>query len=308
MKFLSLLGCLVTLSLSLAGGAARAADTLDSTSRTAVMSAFQPEWTALQAQLRDRKDYVINGMTFETGTIEGKPVVLFLSGISMVNAAMTTQLVVDRFAIDRIVFSGIAGGVDPGLAIGDVVVPSEWTQYLEVVFARKSDHGYVLPSYAERRVANYGMMFPQPVEIPRESGAVEKRTWFPVDPQLLTIAKSVAGAAKLRDCTPDNKCLTRKPKIVVGGNGVSGQAFVDNKAFRQDLRRRGPRHGKRGGGPCRLHQPDTVHRLPQPLRPRRRRQGRERDGHVLPARGGQLRRRGRGVSQGAAVNANFARA
>ncbi len=237
MKFLSLLGCLVTLSLSLAGGAARAADTLNSTSRTAVMSAFQPEWTALQAKLQDRKDYVINGMTFETGTIEGKPVVLFLSGISMVNAAMTTQLVVDRFAIDRIVFSGIAGGVDPGLAIGDVVVPSEWTQYLEVVFARKTDHGYVLPSYAERRVANYGMMFPQPAEIPREGGAVEKRTWFPVDPQLLTIAKSVAGMAVLRDCTPDNKCLTRKPKIVVGGNGVSGQAFVDNKAFRQYARK-----------------------------------------------------------------------
>jgi adenosylhomocysteine nucleosidase len=28
-------------------------------------------------------------------------------------------------------------------------------------------------------------------------------------------------------------CLTHKPQLVVGGNGVSGQAFVDNAAFRQ---------------------------------------------------------------------------
>ena len=46
------------------------------------------------------------------------------SGVSMVNAAMNTQLVLDRFTVKRIVFSGIAGGVDPGLTIGDVVVPA----------------------------------------------------------------------------------------------------------------------------------------------------------------------------------------
>ncbi|MDB5410994.1 MAG: phosphorylase, partial [Rhodospirillales bacterium] len=39
---------------------------------------------------------------------------------------MTTQLALDRFTIDKIVFSGIAGGVDPKLTIGDVVVPDAW--------------------------------------------------------------------------------------------------------------------------------------------------------------------------------------
>jgi adenosylhomocysteine nucleosidase len=239
MKFPSISGFLAVLYSSLVGGMAdaNAAETLDTTSRTAVMSAFQPEWTALQVMLRDRKDHLVNGTTFATGTIEGKPVVLFLSGISMVNAAMTTQLALDRFTIDRIVFSGIAGGVDPDLAIGDVVVPEEWSQYLEAVFAREKDGDYTVPSYAGKPLANYGMMFPQPVQIAKGGGELEKRMWFPVDAQLLAVAKTTASETALKDCAAENKCLTHKPKIVIGGHGVSGQAFVDNKAFRQYVRK-----------------------------------------------------------------------
>ena len=90
-----------------AGPAALAnpAEPLDTVPRAAIISAFQPEWTALQAALRGRKDFSVNGTTFATGTIEGRPVVLFLSGISMVNASMTAQLALDRFNIDKIVFS-----------------------------------------------------------------------------------------------------------------------------------------------------------------------------------------------------------
>ncbi len=114
---------------------ANAAETLDTTPRTAVISAFQPEWTALQAALQGRKRYVVNGTTFDTGVLDGKPVVLFLTGISMVNAAMTSQLALDRFTIARIVVSGIAGGVDPELAIGDVVVPAQWSEYPRILFS-----------------------------------------------------------------------------------------------------------------------------------------------------------------------------
>ncbi len=71
-----------------------------------------------------------------------------------------------------------------------------------------------------------------PVEIAREDGAVEKREWFPADPQLLALARQAADATVLRDCTPENKCLKRRPRIIVGGRGVSGQAFVDDKPFR----------------------------------------------------------------------------
>jgi adenosylhomocysteine nucleosidase len=213
--------------------AAHAAPTLDTVPRTAVMSAFEPEWTALQTMLVGRQDYVIDGTTFATGTIENKPVVLFLSGVSMVNASMTTQLVIDRFTIDRIVFSGIAGGVNPQLEIGDVVVPEQWGEYLESVFARETNGSYAVPSFEDKSLPNFGMMFPQPEQIAAGGGKLERRFWFPADPKLLGVAKNVSASVKLKNCTPEKKCLDHKPKIVVGGHGVSGQAFVDNAAFRE---------------------------------------------------------------------------
>ena len=236
-KFPFLLGILLALCASLASGAAKAAEVLDATPRTAVMSAFPPEWTTLRAKLGDRRDYQVEGTAFATGTIDAKPVVLFLSGISMVNAAMTTQLALDRFAVQRIVFSGIAGGVDPALSVGDVVVPAEWSEYLEAVFARKTAQGYVVPQMFDTAIPNYGMIFPQPVEIAREGGTTEKREWFPVAPDLLALAKRAAAGTTLRDCTAERRCLGRQPRIVVGGRGVSGMAFVDNKAFRLYARR-----------------------------------------------------------------------
>ncbi|QEX18134.1 phosphorylase [Hypericibacter terrae] len=221
------------LSLFVAAAPA-AAETLDTTPRTAVMSAYQPEWVLLQSELQGRKDHAVNGTGFATGTLEGKPVLLFLSGISMVNAAMTTQLALDHFTVDRIVFSGIAGGVDPDLTIGDVVVPEQWSEYLEAVFAREKSGTYELPAHADKPAAHFGMIYPQPVKI-INGGETEKRNWFPVDPGLLAVARAVASTTVLQDCAAQN-CLDHLPRIVVGGNGVSGQAFVDNKEFREYAR------------------------------------------------------------------------
>jgi adenosylhomocysteine nucleosidase len=222
---------------ALVDGGPAAAETLDKTPRTAIMSAFEPEWTALQAMLVNRKDYVVHGTIFLTGTIEKKPVVLFESGVSMVNAAMKTQLALDRFTIRNIAFSGIAGGADTALDIGDVVVPDAWAEYLEVVFAREKDGTYTVPPFEEKQLPNFGMMFPQPVQIATGGSQPEKRYWFPVDPQLLATARRAMRAVTLKDCTPKQQCLGHKPKIVIGGHGVSGQAFVDNAAFREYARK-----------------------------------------------------------------------
>lgn len=216
-----------------ANSTANAAETLDRTPRTAVVSAFEPEQSVLQKALRKHRTYVVNGITFETGSIEGKPVVLFLSGISMVNAAITSQLALDHFTITRIVFSGVAGGADPKLAIGDIVAPEQWSEYLESVLAREENGSYLLPGFADKSLANFGMLFPQPVEVVSGTQEPEKRLWFPADAELLAIAKAVSDSARLNRCTANNRCLQLQPKIIVGGNGVSGQSFVDNAAFRK---------------------------------------------------------------------------
>ncbi len=216
----------------LGGGLAHAAGLLDATPRTAVMSAFAPELTALAAATTDKHVYQAGGTSFTTGLLEGRPVVLFLSGMSMVNAAMATQNALDHFNLSRIVFSGIAGGVDPSLDVGDVVAPAQWSQYLESVVAREAAPGRFEPPEGEPLTGQpaFGMIFPKTVQLVRGDGE-ERKTWFDVDPALLKIAQDTAGRVALKRCA-GALCLKAAPKVVVGGHGVSGQAFVDNAAFR----------------------------------------------------------------------------
>lgn len=228
---------LAPLAVSAAALPATAAESLDSTPRTAVMSAFAPEWESLRAAVAEPRDHVVNGTTFVTGRLEGREVVLLLTGVSMVNAAMATQLVLDRFNVERIVFSGIAGGVDPELNIGDVVVAAHWGQYLEAVFARATpEGGWHVPAFlGSPPFPPYGMIHPWTVEVARVPGEEpESRFWFPVEPELLQAAERIAPTVELARCVPaaPDDCLDEAPRIVVGGNGVSGQAFVDNADFR----------------------------------------------------------------------------
>ena len=61
--------------------------------------AFAPELDALLARTNVEREVERNGVEFALGTLAGKPVVVFASGISMVNAAMVTQLAIERSAV-----------------------------------------------------------------------------------------------------------------------------------------------------------------------------------------------------------------
>lgn len=208
---------------------------LDATPRVAVISAFEPELTLLLEKVKQPARYSLNGVEFTTGVLQGKPVVLFLSGISMTNAAMTTQLALDRFKISHIVFSGIAGGVNPDLRIGDVAVVERWGQYLEALMARETAPGVFTPppEKGELEVPGFGMMFTRTVRVRSASHPqIIRKFWFDVDPEMLGVVKTLKNV-ELAACDTQNKCLSRRPELVVGGNGVSGSAFVDNAALRQ---------------------------------------------------------------------------
>ncbi|MBV2150868.1 5'-methylthioadenosine/S-adenosylhomocysteine nucleosidase [Sphingobium sp. AS12] len=213
---------------------------LDRTPRTVVMTAFAPEWDALADSIARPRTHQVNGLTMLTGTMAGKPVLLMQSGVSMVNAAMNTQLVLDRFIVKRIVFSGIAGGVDPALSIGDVVVPEDWAQYLEVSFARQTPQGWVVPEPVDAEAPSpFGMMFPRGVRLGNATETPRRHYRQAVDPALLALARKVAVGVMLRRCVDGQataaNCLAHDPKFVVGGTGVSAGVYADNAEFRDYL-------------------------------------------------------------------------
>ncbi|ESQ74346.1 5'-methylthioadenosine/S-adenosylhomocysteine nucleosidase [Asticcacaulis sp. AC402] len=199
--------------------------------RTAIVLAFDPEWDALVPHIAEAKTETHDGVTYVTGTIGDEPVVMGLSGVSMVNAAMNTQRLLGHYKVSRIVMSGIAGGVDPALNIGDIVVADAWSQPMETLAARQTPEGYRPPAWlwGMAKKPNFGIFMPRQIRI--DSTDYDK---FPADPDLIAIAHTLEPMA-LRQCVSDTLCLEHAPKVVVGGEGVSAAAFIDNADYRTYL-------------------------------------------------------------------------
>ncbi len=67
--------------------------------------------------------------TFYEGEWAGQEIVLVLARVGKVSAAVTTMLLLEKFGVTHIVFTGVAGAVDPNLNVGDVVVADRLIQH-----------------------------------------------------------------------------------------------------------------------------------------------------------------------------------
>lgn len=94
-----------------------------------VIGAMESEVAQLRAALGNAETMEYAGLAFHSGTLGKTRVVLVKSGVGKVNAARCAQILIDRFGVNRIVNTGIAGGVGEGLAIADVVVGTELVQH-----------------------------------------------------------------------------------------------------------------------------------------------------------------------------------
>ena len=96
---------------------------------TAILSALGEEQQGLIGQLQDARRTERAGREFWLGTLHGQAVVLGLSRIGKVAAATTATVLIEGFAVDRIVFTGVAGALGDKVKVGDVVVATRFMQH-----------------------------------------------------------------------------------------------------------------------------------------------------------------------------------
>jgi len=199
--------CLLVTSFCLAlalwaGSCASAAMRKAPAGMLAVLGAFEQEVTLLDQMLTGAESRRIEDIEFVSGRIGDRPVVVAWTGVGKVNAAMVTTLLIEHFKPTQILFTGIAGAVDPNLEPGDIVI------------ARQTAH-HDMGSYWSAGI---------------EPGGVRNRltgetnpVFFPADPNLLAAAKRAAGETAFDPIA--RRDGPRPPRVVVG-TIVTGDTFV----------------------------------------------------------------------------------
>ncbi|WP_102401804.1 5'-methylthioadenosine/adenosylhomocysteine nucleosidase [Haloimpatiens massiliensis] len=64
-------------------------------------------------------------LKFYSGVYEGVEVVAVICGVCKVNAAIATQILIDKFEVTHVIVTGVAGALSKKLNIGDIVISSD---------------------------------------------------------------------------------------------------------------------------------------------------------------------------------------
>ncbi len=94
-----------------------------------IIGAMDSEVDNLIARMAQTSTTDYAGRRFVTGTLAGKDVVVVQSGIGKVAAAITAQMLIDRYGVGALLNTGMAGGLDPRLAVKDLVVGTDALQH-----------------------------------------------------------------------------------------------------------------------------------------------------------------------------------
>ena len=86
-----------------------------------LLCAMKSEFDQLTPYLNITKQTDIARTTVLEGDIDGLPVAVAATGICKVNAAITAQMLIDKFGVTHIIMVGVAGGMDPRLGVHALV-------------------------------------------------------------------------------------------------------------------------------------------------------------------------------------------
>lgn len=183
--------------------------------RTGLIGAMHEEILLLKKDINNLKVDRIGSREFYSGDIDGKEVVMCLSGWGKVAAASTATSLINLFHVDQLVFIGLAGSMQPHLNIGDIVVADRLIQH-DVDLTRLENFGNVQPPFW-------------------------KSFEFEVEPQIVT--KTVDAVEKfilnLRNQAYPEINETYNPKIFVGAIGT-GDQFIASPEGKNRISKRFP--------------------------------------------------------------------
>lgn len=111
--------------------------------KVGILFAMKEELDALKSFLKEEKEYKIFDLLFYEGKINNVSCVLVECGIGKVNAARTTQILIDHIKIDYIFNIGVAGGLINELKVGDIVIGNKLVQHDFDITALNFEKGYI---------------------------------------------------------------------------------------------------------------------------------------------------------------------
>ena len=94
-----------------------------------IIAAMQEEMQEIKKIMREIREEQIYELVFIEGKINEVDVVLVESGVGKVNAARTTQILIDQFEVEAIINVGSAGAANDELDIGDIVIGKKLVQH-----------------------------------------------------------------------------------------------------------------------------------------------------------------------------------
>jgi len=111
--------------------------------KIAIMGAMPEEIEPIISKLENLKETVYAANRYYEGMYNGKEVVVAYSKIGKVFATLTATILIEKFACDKLLFSGVAGAISDDLKVGDLIIANGLSQHDLDITAFGHPHGYV---------------------------------------------------------------------------------------------------------------------------------------------------------------------
>lgn len=111
--------------------------------KLAIMGAMQEEVEPLLANFDNINIVEYANNKFYEVNYNGLDIVIAYSKIGKVFASLTASTMIEKFGCDTLLFSGVAGGINPSLQIGDLIIADKLCQHDLDITAFGHPYGYV---------------------------------------------------------------------------------------------------------------------------------------------------------------------